>query len=167
MVIGSASPFVSAYSPYLGGISRRVAVPAGHVLDCRSDILGPMVEIDAMTSRGTRLLERAPQLDALRAQLLDAAAGHGSLTLVLGEAGVGKTSLVRVLAEELPTGTRLLRGACDPLSTPRPLGPLHDIAFETRGELLAAMVDERPRYECFTSLIAELQAPRPPTLVII
>ncbi len=167
MVIGSASPFVSAYSPYIGGTYRRVAVPAGPFVDCRSDILGPMVEIDAMTSSGTRLLERASQLDALRAQLLDAAAGHGSLTLVLGESGVGKTSLVRALAEELPTGSRLLWGACDSLSTPRPLGPLHDIAFETRGDLLAALANERPRYECFTGLVAELQAPRPPTLVII
>ncbi|MFT4165557.1 MAG: AAA family ATPase [Microlunatus sp.] len=126
-----------------------------------------MVDVDAMTSRGTRLLERARQLDVLRAHLLDAAAGRGSLTLVLGEAGVGKTSLVRALAEELPTGTRLLWGSCDALSTPRPLGPLHDIALESRGTLLDAMANERPRYACFTSLVTELKAPQPPALVII
>ena len=48
----------------------------------------------------------------------------GRLILGGGEAGVGKTALARALAE----GRQVLWGACDPLHTPRPLGPLLDVA---------------------------------------
>ena len=62
------------------------------------------------------LLEREAFLDIL-------AGPPGRLILVGGEAGVGKTALVRAFAD----GRRVLWGACDPLHTPRPLGPLLDI----------------------------------------
>ena len=70
------------------------------------------------------LLEREAFLDVL-------AGPPGRLILVGGEAGVGKTALVRAFAE----GRRVLWGACDPLHTPRPLGPLLDIADAVGGEL--------------------------------
>jgi DNA-binding CsgD family transcriptional regulator len=73
------------------------------------------------------LLERDPPL-AVLGDLLDAArAGSGSVVLLGGEAGVGKTSLVRRFAADHPD-TRSLWGFCDPATTPRPLGPLVDVA---------------------------------------
>ncbi len=61
-------------------------------------------------------------------QHLDAArTGHGGVVLLGGEAGIGKTSLVRRFAAD-NAGTRTLWGFCDPLTTPRPLGPMVDIA---------------------------------------
>jgi predicted ATPase len=63
------------------------------------------------------LLEREAYLEVL-------AGPPGRLVLVGGEAGVGKTALVR----EFVTGRRVLWGTCDPLQTPRPLGPLRDVA---------------------------------------
>ncbi len=78
------------------------------------------------------LLEREEPLATLHAALAGAAAGQGRLVFVGGEAGVGKTSLVRRFCAELPAGTALFRGGCDPLATPRPLGPFLEIA-ETAG----------------------------------
>ncbi|MDO9498358.1 MAG: hypothetical protein Q7J48_21810, partial [Nocardioides sp.] len=70
------------------------------------------------------LLDRGSQLASLAGWLTDAGEGHSSIVLVEGEAGCGKTTLVR-------TGTQGVEswwGWCDPLSTPRPLGPLLDLA---------------------------------------
>src|SRR5688572_179102 len=74
------------------------------------------------------LLERSSNLTELRELLHQAATGQGSLLLLGGEAGVGKTALVRRFCQDAPAVTRVVFGACDPLSTPRPLGPLLDMA---------------------------------------
>ncbi|MFF5970684.1 ATP-binding protein [Streptomyces sp. NPDC012769] len=78
----------------------------------------------------TDLLERGAVLQDLAGCLERAERGDGQLMLLRGEAGIGKTSVVRRFAEE--TGgsgrARVLLGACDPLSAPRPLAPLMDIA---------------------------------------
>lgn len=76
----------------------------------------------------TDLLERDQPLDRI-AELLEAAqAGDGSLLLITGEAGAGKTSIVRRVARDWSDRAIILEGACDPLTTPRPLGPLLDFA---------------------------------------
>ena len=62
------------------------------------------------------------------------ATGEGRLVLISGEAGIGKTALVQEFTAGLD-GVRSLSGACEALTTPRPLGPLHDIAAETAVEL--------------------------------
>jgi MoxR-like ATPase len=46
--------------------------------------------------------------------------------VVGGEAGVGKTALLRRFCDA--HATRVLWGACEPLRTPRPLGPFLDVA---------------------------------------
>jgi len=74
------------------------------------------------------LLERAHLLEALTGLHDDALAGSGRLVLVHGEAGAGKSALVRALADQAAPRSRVLLGACDPLSSPRPLGPLVDLA---------------------------------------
>jgi len=73
------------------------------------------------------LLEREAQLGALGEYAADARAGGGRLVLVSGEAGIGKSSLVETLERRLPEA-RWAWGRCDSLSTPRPLGPLFDLA---------------------------------------
>lgn len=74
------------------------------------------------------LVERDELLARLHRAFRDATAGRGHLVLVSGEAGAGKTSLVRQFCDELPAGTSVLWGGCDPLATPRPLGPFLEIA---------------------------------------
>ena len=61
------------------------------------------------------------------------------MVLVAGEAGIGKTVLLRAFAERAPVP--VLWGMCDSLSTPRPLGPLRDVADEL-GPAVAAVLRE-------------------------
>lgn len=112
------------------------------------------------------LLERAAPLALLRAAL-DGASAAGRVVLVGGEAGVGKSSLVRALAAEVGDRTRVLVGACDPLLTPRALGPLHDVARETGGPLAALLAAGAPREQVFGALLDELGRPGKPTVVVV
>jgi DNA-binding CsgD family transcriptional regulator len=79
------------------------------------------------------VLERDHELAVLRAALAGARAGQGRGVAVSGDAGTGKSTLVEAACGPVGgTGgaadLRLLRGACDPLRTPRPLGPFRDVA---------------------------------------
>lgn len=47
--------------------------------------------------------------------------------LLRGEAGVGKTTVIAEFVGGLDSPMRTLRGWCDPLDAPRPLGPLIDV----------------------------------------
>jgi DNA-binding CsgD family transcriptional regulator len=71
------------------------------------------------------LVEREPQLEHLRAAL-ERSRTQGCLVAVSGEAGAGKSTLVRA-ATTGQEWTRVARGLCDPLETPRPLGPVRDL----------------------------------------
>src|SRR5215468_8658449 len=112
------------------------------------------------------LLERAEPLALLEQALAEARGGDGRVVLVGGEAGVGKTSLVRELAQRRGGETPFLVGACDALSTPRPLGPLADIAPALPGDLARAIAGGAKPSEIFASLYAELSRPRPVVLVV-
>ena len=82
------------------------------------------------------LLERESQWQQMNGALKDVLGGEGAIVLVGGEAGIGKTSFVTTLAESVRPSMRLLWGACDPLFTPRPLGPIYDIAAGALPHLL-------------------------------
>ena len=113
--------------------------------------------------RGTELLERGGALAALAGLLEDVGAtGHGRLVLVRGEAGVGKTALVRRFCDDA-AADRVLWGACDPLYTPRPLGPFLDIAHTTGGELERAATGGVKPYEVAAALMRELEGAAPPS----
>ena len=77
------------------------------------------------------LLERERELDVLAGALAAAADGTGSGIAVSGEPGAGKSALVAA-ACATDHGLRVLRGRCDPLATPRPLGPVRDLLAEVR-----------------------------------
>ena len=73
------------------------------------------------------LLEREDERALLADAIASAAAGRGTGVAVAGDAGTGKSTLVQVACADGPR-VRLLRSGCDPLSMPRPLGPLRDVA---------------------------------------
>lgn len=105
------------------------------------------------------LLERSRELAALSEWFAAVVnSPHGRLVLVAGEAGVGKTSLLRRFRDERRDGPRFMWGACDPLFTPRPLGPLLDFAELTGGELQQALDSGARPYEVVAALIRELGA---------
>src|SRR5215217_495090 len=101
------------------------------------------------------LLERAWLLDELGAALGATATG-GCVVLVAGEAGMGKSALVRRFAERHSADARFLLGACDPLLTPRALGPLHDLGRQAGGRLAGLLAAGGPREQLFAALLDEL-----------
>ncbi len=98
------------------------------------------------------LVERDTFLDSLTSYADEALLGQGRVVLIAGEAGVGKTALVEAFQERMP-GATWAWGACDGLSTPRPLAPLHDVARELGGALLAAVGRGAAREEIFDELV--------------
>jgi ATP/maltotriose-dependent transcriptional regulator MalT len=91
---------------------------------------------------------------------------HGRLVLIAGEAGVGKTSLLRRFGEENDDGARFLWGGCEALFTPRPLGPLLDVAEVTGGQLGDAVAAASKPHDVAGALIQELGTRTPTVLVL-
>ncbi|MFI7588480.1 ATP-binding protein [Spongisporangium articulatum] len=106
------------------------------------------------------LVEREHELGVLHSAVAAAAAGEGGVVALAGDAGTGKTALLRAVvrsstgrtaAPDGPQGgPHVLLGSCDPLSTPRPLGPLRDMAAragsawpDLEGDLTPAGVCDR------------------------
>ena len=104
------------------------------------------------------LLERDAQLASLTGYAGEARHGDGRLVLVAGEAGVGKSALVEQAQRDLPAA-RWFWGACDGLFTPRPLGPLFDIASKLGGELLELCRADAPREDLFRALLRQISEP--------
>src|SRR4051812_3309844 len=103
------------------------------------------------------LVERQDVLDRLHAVVTGVGDDGGRVVLVHGEAGVGKTALVRAAAGAL-AGRDVLIGGCDALSTPRPLGPLRDLAPEMGGSLAAALAEGAAPHAVFSAALGYLRA---------
>ncbi|MFI1991142.1 ATP-binding protein [Actinoplanes sp. NPDC020271] len=110
-------------------------------------------------STGDNLLERTAQLAALhRAYATVTATGNGVLVLLGGEAGGGKTALVRRFRAEVTATRPVLWGSCDPLWTPRPLGPF--LEMEELAELGVKS------YELAIGIIRDVRA-RPGLILVL
>ena len=119
----------------------------------------------APTDSGQELLERQQQLEVLHDLLAEARSGSGSLVFVSGEAGAGKTALLERFIASAPD-VRVVVGACDGVSTPRPLGPVHDMAPALGPELSNILSDEKvARQRLFDGLLEHLRE-GPPTVLI-
>lgn len=104
------------------------------------------------------LLEREAPLASLEEYATHARQGDGRMVLIAGEAGVGKSALIEEAQRDLP-GAAWYWGACDGLFTPRPLGPLFDIADKLGGELLGLCRAGAPREQLFSALLRQLSMP--------
>jgi DNA-binding CsgD family transcriptional regulator/tetratricopeptide (TPR) repeat protein len=103
------------------------------------------------------LLDRDPQLASFAGWVTDAGAGRSSIVLVEGEAGCGKTSLVHTGMQ----GVESWWGWCDPLSTPRPLGPLLDLAPA------AGLTVGGDPFAAYDALLQVLRRRRTPVAVVL
>jgi DNA-binding CsgD family transcriptional regulator len=113
----------------------------------------------------TVLLEREQVFAALEEATRRAARGRGTLALVAGEAGVGKTSAVAAFCERERRGSPVLWGACEPLFTPRPLGPLLEIADQLGGELRSEVATGSDPHDLASTLLGGLGGDSPGMVV--
>ena len=116
----------------------------------------PPIAIGAYT-RAMELLEREPFLAALGNYATDADSGSGRLVVVSGEAGIGKTALIDAFRARRPD-IRWLWGACDGGFTPRPLGPLHDMAASAGGRLHELVSADTDRNALFAEFLTVLES---------
>jgi DNA-binding CsgD family transcriptional regulator len=128
-------------------------------------VRGPVAQTDVAGSGG--LLERAEQLSELRTSLAGVVGGaRGATVLVTGEAGIGKTTLLRHFARGAGASARVLWTACDPLFTPRPLGPLLELADAVGGGVAEQIASGGTAFDVATALLRELR-PGAPAVVVI
>ncbi len=113
------------------------------------------------------LLERAGALGTLSERLEAVRRGRrGHVALVGGEAGVGKTALLRRFRDDLGGEARVLWGACAPLFTPRPLGPLLAVAERLGGDLADVVGGDALPHEVAAAFADELRS-RTPTVFVL
>src|SRR4051812_37945111 len=145
-----------------GSFAGRPALhPVGSKLNAGGGVVSEPVSVAA-----EELLERSAELGTLYEALAAVSTtGRGRLVLIAGEAGVGKTALVQAFCDELG-GVRVLAGGCEALQTPRPLGPLLDIAAETRGDLAEVVEAGGSPSDVLAALFGELRR-RAATVVVL
>lgn len=113
------------------------------------------------------LLERSEELGALHGLAAEmAATRRGGIAIVSGEAGIGKTALLRQFRSELPRRVTALSGTCDPLFTPRPMGPLIEPAAELGGEPAELLASDAKPFDVAVSF-ADSLGPVAPALLIV
>lgn len=96
-----------------------------------------------------------------------AGAGRGRLVWIAGEAGAGKTALVRHFLVHAARGARMLIGACDPLSTPRPLGALLEMVETPGAGFDEIAAESQGQGSLLRMLLGRLRAEAAPTLMVI
>ena len=111
------------------------------------------------------LADRDHELGEIIARADDARAGRGGIVLVSGESGAGKTSLVEAFVDRWVRDERVLWGACDPLPTPRPLGPIHDVAHRLSTATQSVLAESAQSYDIFDALYDDLRC-APSVLVL-
>lgn len=111
------------------------------------------------------LIERERELEQLGGLIRSAGRGQGAVALVSGEAGIGKTTLIHNLFAALPRGWRGATGSCDALYTPRPLGPVRDMA-EMLGPDVRALLEKGDRQQLFGAVLNTVSWSNAPMLMV-
>jgi DNA-binding CsgD family transcriptional regulator len=115
------------------------------------------------------LLERGPELTLLceRIVALRSAAVGGACVLLSAEAGGGKTSLLAEAARRCGSDAEWLWGACEPMLSPPPLGPLIDLLDRLPPPVSAAVRAGRHTPEVLAGMLALLRDRREPVVLVI
>ncbi len=113
-------------------------------------------------------LEREEQLDELLEIAQNITHKRGQIVLVKGEAGIGKTTFLLSARQQLEQNFRIRWGTCDPLTTPRTLGPFHDMYSDFSPAVQAELTQSTPSFaQLSRAVISELEKDSAPGLMII
>ena len=113
------------------------------------------------------LLERDESMSTLGGLLASVRSeATGLLVWVAGEAGAGKTALLRCFCQLQDEHARILWGRCEPLRTPRPLGPFVDVAETAGGELADLVAASARPHQVARAMLEELRRGRLTVLVL-
>jgi predicted ATPase len=119
------------------------------------------------SDRPAPLLERGESISGLKALLAEVqTSSRGRLVVVAGEAGVGKTALLRAFADTIGPPVQVLWAGCEPLRTPRALGPLLDVADVVGGEFEERVTGAAQPHDVALALLRRLRGRRPTVLVV-
>lgn len=91
----------------------------------------------------------------------------GAIVLVSGEAGIGKTTFLQSFLENVGKEFTVRWGSCDPLTTPRVLGPVHDMYSHFGPKVQSALDDEAPFSKLVNCVIDDLQNTVKPNLFVV
>ena len=182
-VIRSGMPVVQGWEPSVGEVvSQTPASP--HIHSQLRDRLGESVVTfkqlgprgamndspfigSVSQARSAPFLERESFIERLTILLSSVRVEGGRMVFLGAEAGGGKTMLIRRFCVEMQKKARIFIGICDPLSTPRPLGPLWDIADEVDIELSRMIRDGEKPERIFHAFLETLRRAETPYLVVI
>ena len=113
------------------------------------------------------LLEREQFLQALREGYRKAALKEGHSFFIAGEAGIGKSSLIKAFVQEVESRCNVVEALCDSLFTPRPLGPVYDLALQMNKKMVDIFHTTPSRTELFAQIAQEFTAHNSTTIIII
>jgi DNA-binding CsgD family transcriptional regulator/tetratricopeptide (TPR) repeat protein len=114
-----------------------------------------------------QLTEREKEINALGALASIAASQRGQLVLVAGEAGIGKSALLETFVGQLPSAPKILWGYCDDLLTPRPFGPVFDLAQGLGSRVAGLMQAGVAGAELFPEVLGAISALPQGSILII
>ncbi len=111
------------------------------------------------------LIERDGPVRVFSAAAGAALSGAGSTIVIGGEAGAGKTALINSLVRD-SRGLRFLRGDSEALFTPRPFGPLRDMAAALDRRVSDLLDQLAPQDAIFRAVMTAIQDSPQPTVII-
>lgn len=111
-------------------------------------------------------LERDQAMNVLHSAIAKASAGVGSNVLISGEAGIGKSTLVDQFVKLRRDRCQILIGGCETLTTPRPLGPLCDVASLLGDAFQRLFHEEASPARIFQELVVALSRSTQPTILV-
>ncbi len=100
-----------------------------------------------------QLLEREDVLSELQGYAHALEQGNGHVVSFSGEAGIGKTSVLRAFVQSASEQFLVLQSGCEDLTTPRPLGPLFDIAEMLDPNLTDMLADDQQKGKVLNHLL--------------
>lgn len=112
------------------------------------------------------IVERDSYLEEIQQRISLARSGRGQIVLISGEAGIGKTSILHALINTAAPKETWAWGGCDPLITPRPLGPLFDMASALDPKILDLLNVLDDRSALYSQIVSVLESKTETTVLV-